>query len=220
MASRTDLVIGVLKSASQAVGNFPATQSRSSAAGLTSCTCRITVSSSLTHFVERREPVSVETRFGKTSCGAFEVLPRPTAIHQTRGVCGAQARVFGVGFDLSPCTQNPVEFSTPTRRIFSRHRGRRCDRRLKRGSDGRNPYRSPSAFPETFLWSSCEPSFLRPTVRVRCQESGAAPLSNCSGALRQGMLGRCGWGSDTRRRVNFYPPHAFHLRNEEPACAV
>ena len=90
-------------------------------------------------------PVSVETRFAKTSCCAFEVLPRPTAIHQTRGVSGAQVRVFGVGFDLSPCTQNPGVLSTPTRRICSRHRGRRWDRRLKRGSDGRNPYRSPGA---------------------------------------------------------------------------
>jgi outer membrane protein assembly factor BamB len=56
-------------------------------------------------------PITVKTRFGSSTTPDFYVLPNPTSIVKPRSVPGAKVRVFGLGFDLSPATQNRVSFT-------------------------------------------------------------------------------------------------------------
>ncbi len=56
-------------------------------------------------------PVSVTTRFGTTATPVFHVLPQPIQIDRSHSVPGANVRVYGTGFDLSPASKNEVWFA-------------------------------------------------------------------------------------------------------------
>jgi len=58
-------------------------------------------------------PVRVETRFGRSDCCSFTVLPKATKVVQRRTIPGAKVRIFGLGFDLKGLS-NRVKISRPS----------------------------------------------------------------------------------------------------------
>jgi outer membrane protein assembly factor BamB/pimeloyl-ACP methyl ester carboxylesterase len=56
-------------------------------------------------------PLKVQTRFGVSICCQFFVVPKPVSILQPASVPGAKVRIFGVGFDLKPASQNRILFA-------------------------------------------------------------------------------------------------------------